>query len=268
MLNQVYPAIKSVDSTSKVGIGGLLLDCDPADRSCHSGKFFQGVLRYGLPTSGANFDFVSYHGYTPYSAATGLSLDMNNPKWSHRGGVVLGKLDFLKDLLDRYNVDKPIFHTEGALNCPELNPADCNPPGGSFYQAQADYVVWLFVRNWANDVDLTIWYQLEGPGWRYSGLLDGSQNPKPAYNALKFLTQELATASYKGRVLLNYPGVAGYEFVDEAKKVWVVWSPDEKPHTITVPSNAIQALDKYGTVIPISGNQLTVKSPVYIEFPN
>jgi len=267
MLNKVYPAIKSVDSTAKVGIGGLLLDCDPTkDRKCRSGKFFEGLIRSGLPNYGANFDFVSFHGYTPYSSTGGLSLDENHPKWSHRGGIVLGKLDYLRDVMEKYGIDKPILHTEGALTCSELNPTDCDPPGSDFFEAQADYVVWLFVRNWANDVDATIWYQFEGPGWRYSGLLDGTQSPKPAYNALKFLTQELRFATYQGRVLEN-TDTAGYEFSKDDMKVWVLWSPDENPHTVSLPTNAMRAFDKYGVEIPITANQITVNSPVYIELP-
>ena len=265
MLNQVYPVIKSVDSTAQIGIGGLLLDCDPTkDRKCVSGKFFEGIVRSGLPNFGGNFDFVSFHGYTPY--AGGLSLDEHNPKWEHRGGVVLGKLDYIRHVLGKYDLDKPIFHTEGALTCPETNPTDCNPPGSEFEEAQADYVVWLYVRNWANDVDVTIWYQFQGPGWRYGGLLDGTQSPKPAYNALKFLAQELNFASYAGRVLEN-TAVAGYGFLRSDKKVWVLWSPDEVNTPVSLPSSAQKAYDKYGVEVPIISNQITVNSPLYIEFP-
>ncbi len=165
-----------------------------------------------------------------------------------------------------YGLDKPIFHTEGALLCPEYNTADCTSPDSRFYESQADYVVWLYVRNWANGVDATIWYEFQGPGWRYGGLLDAAQNPKPAYNSLKFLAQELGTATYKGRVLEN-TAVAGYEFTTGSKAIWVLWSPDEKPHTVTLPASANKAFDKYGVGITLTGNQITVDSPVYVEFP-
>ena len=90
--------------------------------------------------------------------------------------------------MESYNIDKPIIHTEGSLICPEWNPGDCSPPGEDFFEHQADYVVWMYVRNWANGLFGTIWYQFEGPGWRYAGLLDEDQNPKPVYEALLFLT--------------------------------------------------------------------------------
>lgn len=193
-------------------------------------------------------------------------MDENSPKWKHRGGVVLGKLDYIRYVLGFYGLDKPVYHTEGALLCPEYNTNDCDPPGSDFEEAQADYVVWLFVRNWANDVDATIWYEFQGPGWRYGGLLDGTQNPKPAYNALQFLTQELRDASYARRVL-DYAEVDVYEFSRNDMKVWVLWSPDEKNHTITLPSSAQQAYDKYGVAVSIISNKVTVNSPLYVEFP-
>jgi hypothetical protein len=268
MLNVAYPAIKGADPYAQVGIGGLLLDCDPTvDSSCKSGKFLNGIIREtGIHERGDNFDFISFHGYAAYSSASGLSLDENHPKWKHRGGVVLGKLDYIRHVLNAFHLEKPIYHTEGALLCPEYNTTDCTNPGSNFEEAQADYVVWLFVRNWANDVDVTVWYELQGPGWRYGGLLDGSQSPKPAYNALQFLTQELEGASYIGRVLEN-TAVDAYEFTRKDVKVWVMWSPDEMNHTVSLPSSALQAYNKYGVLIPITSNQITVNSPVYVELP-
>ena len=164
-------------------------------------------------------------------------------------------------------MEKPIYHTEGALLCHEFNTTDCDPPGNDFYEAQADYVVWLFVRNWANDVDATIWYEFQGPGWRHGGLLDGTQSPKPAYDALQFLTQELQDATYTGRVLEG-TAVNGYAFSRNDKKIWVLWSPDEEPHTVTLPLTAKRAFDKYGVEVPIPpGKQVTVNNPLYVEFP-
>ena len=268
MLEVAYPAIKAADPMAKVLLGGLLLDCDPTEtNSCKAGKFLEGVLRNG---GGNYFDILNFHGYAPYigpsSGYRSLYFDDNFQKWKHRGGVVLGKLDFLQFMLAQFGVDKTIFHTEGSLLCPEYNTIDCNPPDNAFYEAQADYVVWLYIRNWANGIKATIWYQFEGPGWRYSGLLDDVQSPKPAYNALVFLTQELGTATYKGRVMEN-TAVAGYEFTTGPKMIWVLWSPDEKPHIVALPSTATKAFDKYGNEITLTGNQITVDSPRYVEFP-
>ncbi len=267
MLNIIYPVIKSADPTAKVLIGGLLLDCDPTfNKSCKPGKFFEGIIRNGINWKGDNFDYVSFHGYVPYGGpGSPLYFDEHDPKWAHRGGVVLGKLDYLRYVMNKHGIDKPIFHTEAALLCPEYNTTDCTTPNNQFYESQADYVVWVFVRNLANEVDTTIWYEFQGPGWRYGGLLDGIQNPKPAYNAFKFLTQELYYTTYSGRVLENTM-VDGYEFSTNDKKIWVLWSPDENPHTVVLPATASKTYDKYGVEIVLTGNQITVTSPVYVEF--
>ena len=67
MLNVIYPAIKGADPNAQVGIGGLLLDCDPTiDNTCKSGKFLNGIIREtGIHERGDNFDFISFHGYAP-----------------------------------------------------------------------------------------------------------------------------------------------------------------------------------------------------------
>jgi hypothetical protein len=269
MLKHVYPAIKATDPSAQVIIGGLLLDCDPTNpppgKDCKPAKFLEGILVNG----GANyFDIVSYHGYSGYNG--GLLIDETYPTWSARGGLSIGKANFLREVMSKYGVNKPLFHSEGALICPETayyvpwcNPTG-NGPTAAFYEAQADYVVWLFVRDWANGMWVTSWYQFEGPGWRYSGLLDGSQNPKPVYYALQFLTKELSAVTYKQQIS-QYPDVRAYEFANAAKRIWVMWSPDDQNHTIDLPAGTIQVLDKYGIVVTPVSNKITVKSPVYVE---
>jgi hypothetical protein len=201
MLKVVYPAIKNADPEAKILIGGLLLDCDPTHtpegKDCTPGKFLEGILVNG---GGDFFDMVSFHGYVQYigpdsELPTRLFFDDHNPSWGHRGGVVIGKVDFLREVMSTYNFDKPIFHTEGALLCPEQNPTDCDPPDEGFFDSQADYAIRMYVRNWANSVSGTIWYQLEGPGWRYGGLLDENQMPKPVFQAIDFLNRSRDTSS-------------------------------------------------------------------------
>jgi hypothetical protein len=265
MLAQAYPAIKSADPSAKVLIGGLLLDCDPAnppaDRTdgCKSAKFFEGILRAG---GASYFDIVSFHGYPPYIGS--LKWDEQNPGWANRGGVVLGKIRFLREVMANYGVDKPLILTEGSLICPEWNAEDCNPPTAAFYEAQADYVAWLYVRNWAEGLLGTVWYKFEGPGWRYGSLLDDNQNPRPAYKALNFIIGELKSATYSGQVT-EYEGLRVYEFTAPSKKIWVMWAPDEQPHNVQLPGNVTRIYDKYGNILSAPENQLSVKSPVYIE---
>jgi hypothetical protein len=270
MLKSAYPAIKAADPQAQVLVGGLLLDCDPTQptplgkSSCNISKFLEGILRNG---GGNYFDIVSFHGYPPYNGSSsnlgGLYYDEHFPGWESRGGVVLGKADYLREVLANYGFVKPVMHTEGSLICPESN-SNCSPPAQAFYESQADYVVWLYVRNWAAGLRATIWYQFEGPGWRYGAMLDENQQPKPAYYALDFLTQELVEASYV-REITQFSSLKTFEFSAPGKKIWVMWAPDEVPHTITLPPGANKVYDKYGNDITPPDSQIAVSSPIYVE---
>jgi hypothetical protein len=270
MLKVAYPAIKSADPDAQVMIGGLLLDCDPthppAGQTCKPGKFLEGILRNG---GGDYFDVVSFHGYPYYAIYHDplkkypqyLYYDEHHPYWISRGGVVLGKIDFLREVMAKYDVDKPIIASEAALTC-----TGCSSGDPVYEEAKADYIVWLYVRNLAAEILGTTWFTIEGPGWRNAGLLDGKQNPRPAYYVLKFISTELMNTTFKG-IVNEYTKLRGYQFGNKEKCIWVLWAPDEQPYKISVPIKTKVIYDKYGVPItPVSG-KITVKSPVFIELP-
>lgn len=267
MLEKVYPAIKAADPTAKVVIGGLLLDCDPTNpppgKDCRSSNFLEGIFVNNGKYNGANyFDIVNYHALPGYDGT--LLVDENFPAWAARGGLSLGKADFLREVMAKYGVSKPIFHSEGSLICPETNSV-CQPtPGADFFEAQADYVVWLYVRDWADGIAMTSWYEFEGEGWRYDSLLDGNGQPKPSYNALKFLTNELSGASFQKQIF-DYAPLRTYQFASLSKIIWVMWSPDGNTYPFSLPPGAMKVLDKYGNQVSVASNQIMIKSPVYIE---
>ncbi len=262
MLKVAYPAIKAADPKAQVLVGGLLLDCDPTHppqgKDCIPAKFLEGILHNG---GGSYFDIVSFHGYALYDSA--LPWDEHFPSWEARGGVVLGKINFLREVMSAYGVDKPLMHTEGSLLCHPNHPL-CKPPLAAFYEMQADYVVWLFVRNWAQGLLGTIWYQFEGPGWRHGGMLDGGQDPKPAFHALNFLSEELAGASFS-RTVSRYPELRAYEFSTPEKRIWVLWAPDMQPHRIGLPAGVHGVYDKLGRDITPAGNTISIQDPIYVE---
>ncbi len=272
MLKVVYPAIKSVDPNAQVLIGGLLLDCDPTHpvvdegKTCKPGKFLEGILRNG---GASYFDIVSFHGYPYYAIYQDpnktypqyLYYDEHHKYWISRGGIVLGKINFLNEVMASRGVSKPIIASEAALTC-----SSCGPNDPVYEEAKADYVVWLYVRNLAIGVLGTTWYTMEGPGWRYAGLLDEDQNPRPAYNALRFLARELTETTYQG-VVTQFTYLRGYQFGNSWRRIWVLWAPDEQPYTINLPTGATAVYDKYGVVVTPESGRITIKSPVYIEFP-
>lgn len=263
MLKVAYPAIKAADPQAQVLIGGLLLDCDPAHppagKTCASSRFLEGILDAG---AGHAFDVVSYHGYAHWDGAD--AIDENNPYWQARGGVVLGKARYLREVLARYGIDKPLMLTEASLIYTE-NTGVGVPPDDTFYNAQADYVARLYVRNWANDIQATIWFTLQGPGWRYGSLLDAQQAPKPAYHAYRFLTDELKDAWYEGPVT-RYANLEGYAFGRTDRQIWVLWPPQHAVWNISLPAGVTRVYDVLGQDITPPGTNLTLSRPVYIEF--
>ena len=263
MLKRIYPMIKIVDPEAQLMIGGLLLDCDPANpppgKECKSSLFLEGILEEG---GALDFDIVSFHGYPLYNGT--LQSDEYFPAWQERGGVVMGKINFLREVLAKYGITKPLMHTESALLCPEWNKLLCNPPVDDFYEKQADYLVRLYIRNWAADIYGTIWYQFEGPGWRYSGLVNADDSPRPAYTALKYLTNELDQSVFN-RTVTQYSYLQGYEFIKYSMNVWVLWAADENVHTIELPNNTLNVYDKYGNPIIPKDRKISVLSPIYVE---
>jgi hypothetical protein len=261
MLRRAYPAVKAADPLAQVLIGGLLLDCDPTypppGQECRSGRFFEGILSVG-----DYFDIVSYHGYTLYNGS--INQDEQHPYWHHRGGIVLGKARYLRETLAAHNLDKPLMHTEGSLICPAENVVRCNPPEPAFYQKQAVYAVWLYVRNWAEGIVSTIWYQFDGPGWRYGGMLDQNQAPKPVYTAFDFMTGQLGDARYEGPVT-SYSQIKGYSFGAPGKRIWVLLPPDGMIWNIALPGDVTRVYDTFGNDITPAGSNVTISGPVYVE---
>jgi hypothetical protein len=260
MLRQVYPAMKAADSQATVAIGGLLLDCDPTNpppnKTCKPSLFLEGILR---DSGGAYFDVLSFHAYALY--LPGQIYEMS-PNWAVRGGILLGKISYLREVMANFGVNKPLMITESSLVCPGWL-AECSTVTDTFLEAQADYITWLYIRSWANNIKGVIWYTLEDSEWLSSGLYL-STLPKPAYYALQFTTRVLDEAQLVGSVS-QYPGLIGYDFRSPGKRIWALWSPTRTDTVITLPDGVLAVLDKYGNPVTPVGGQITVNSPVYIE---
>jgi hypothetical protein len=261
MLKRVYPAIKAADPETQVVVGGLLLDCDPANPSstkdCKSGRFLEGILRNG---GGEAFDILAYHSYTYWSRSAG-DWDREHPGWRHRGGVVLGKLAFLRETLSWYGVNKPILMNEGGLLCYRSSPS-CMVE--TFYNDQANYAVRLYARTWANGLLGSIWYTLDGPGWQEGGLLDANQAPRPAYQALRFMANLLDGASYAGS--LGSGALERYAFRKGATTYQIYWTNDRSTVEITLPENTRVVYNSLGQAVQAVGPTLGVGfEPLYIE---
>jgi hypothetical protein len=261
MLQVVYPAIKAADPEAQVLIGGLLLDRDPTvdEHTNPPAHFLEGILRGG---GGDFFDIVSFHSYVSYD---GQLHDWQTipPTWAQRGGTLAGKVDFLREVLAKYGYDKPLMLTETGIlcrKCPSPAPED-------FLLAQAAYLPRLYTQSMALELQAVIWYTLNGPGWRETGLLDADQQPRPAYEALMALTTRLANVDYLGP-LEQFPGLEGYAFRrrDGQGEVWVLWAPEDSEVSIELPPGLQQAYDLGGQPLSLPDGSLSVGfAPVYLE---
>lgn len=263
MLKQVYPAVKQANPAAQVLTGGVLLDCDPANppagKDCKPARFVEGILQNG---GGEAFDILAYHAYT-YWESGDQDWDRTHPAWQQRGGLLLGKLDFLRSVLNQYGVDKPIFMNEGGLLCYPSGTA-CIDIDPGFYNDQANYAVRLYTRAWANNLMGVTWYTLNGPGWREGGLLDAAQAPRPAYQTVKFMAELLTGADYNGP--LSNGALEGYAFQKGEITYHVYWTNDSATVDLPLPPNTRAVYTYLGQSVPLPESNLTVGfEPVFLE---
>ena len=260
MLKAVYPVIKAADPEAQVILGGLLLECDPElagqARPCGMGRFFEGVLAAG---GGAFFDMLAYHSYTYWGPVT-TDWDVGFPPWAHRGGALRGKADFLKRVMRRYGINKPLIMNEGGLLCYRSDPA-CGL--GGFYEAQANYLVRLFVRSLAEDLVASIWFTLNGPGFQDSGLLDGQQQPRPAYSAARFMSGLLAEAQYEGGSVEG--SLERHRFRSGGRSFEAFWTNDGSSYSLPAPEGARTIYSATGEQLPLAAVLTVGFEPIIVE---
>lgn len=271
MVITIGQAIKAIDPSAQIWLGGLLLnqpDSDLYPPNCgladcgHSERFFQGILQSG---AAPYFDVVPYHIYQSYLNQR-VDHDLNNPYWINWGGGYLGKARFLRSFMQQAGVTKPVSINETALNCPNDIPwyTWCDPPGNDFYQMQADYLVRSFMRGFSENISSYIWYTLS-PAWRYGSLLDDALDPRPAYFAYQQLIIRLRETIYIGPVTYG-DGIEAYAFDNRTQQIQVIWSITNTDYTITLPqSEFIAAYTRDGTTITPTPHGSDYQIPVQFE---
>jgi hypothetical protein len=270
MLKIVTPVIRAADPQAKIWLGGLLL-YEPHTTAPSLGRpelFLQGVLEAG---GAAYFDVLPYHAYPPYLNQITDPDNATGGPWDAWGGFAAGKARFLRKLMQGYGVDKPLFLNETALMCPDHPPYDqwCTPPNDDFFQMQANYLVRAMTRGFAEHVEGMIWFTINGPGWRYTGLLDGNANPTPAYMAYRQLSAQLERTEYLGPADYD-PELEGYTFTKGSQWVQVLWAKHDQTLAVTIPQfKFVGAYTRDGNMItPISAGtdlKLLVQfQPIYL----
>lgn len=269
MLKVVGEAIKKEDPTATVWIGGLLL-ANPNTNNPSLGKpelFLKGILESG---AAPYFDIVPYHWYPPY---LNQKIDHDNQlpgnQWTSLGGGIIGKANYLRQIMAQYGVSKPLFLNETSLMCPpKISGVDtnwCDPPRADFFQMQADYLVRMFVRGLSVNLMGFIWYTVNGPGWNSVGLLDQDGNPRPAYFAFQHLNQRIQNSHFNGSRNYN-DKVEAYTFDNGNQEIIVAWAKQDEVLSISFPGfNISQVYDRDGNVIIPVNNSIDVGfSPVYV----
>lgn len=261
MLKRAYPAIKQANPQAQVVLGGLALDCDPTHpppgQDCKPARFLEGILKSG---GGEYFDILAYHSYAFWDGEQ-EDWERNEEKWQHRGGAMLGRLDYLRTVLHRHGIEKPIVLNEGSLLCYESNPACFKL---DFLEAQANYVIRFHIRAWANGLAGGAWYTLNDTGWNESGMMGRGRAVRPAYEAFRFLSNLLSGARYIGTISAGQ--VEGYAFRKGDMRYDVYWTNDDTLVDMPIPAHTRMVYDKYGHGITPRGDTVTISfEPLVLE---
>jgi hypothetical protein len=260
LLKAVYPEVKSANPEAQVLVGGLLLDCDPIHvpehkTDCTPSKFLEGILRNG---GGDYFDGISFHAYDSNHSWLGGYYNSNwHSEADTTGPVLLAKVAYLKDLLERYQVsNKDLINTEAAVLCLYGELSVCE-------MTKAYYVVHSYISAYAVGLKANLWYF-----WmdRRAGLFKQDLTPLPSLETYSFAQDQLTNAAYSREVTDYMPSVRVYEFEREAGHMWVIWSMDGKRHILSIPSVPDRVRDAFGrTLTPRSSIEVD-SLPLYIEW--
>lgn len=266
MLRVVTPAIRAADPAAKVIFGGLLL-ARPENTNQTDGKpfnFLAGALRAG---AGDYFDILAFHTYPTFFERTGVSnidFDLDSQSlggaWVSRGGTTVGKARFLREVMQQYGINKPLFLNETGLRC-DGRYSSCETQPTAFEQAKANHLIRSSMRAMADGIENYIWYTLQGPGWSNTGLLDVNQQPRPAYTAMKTAIERFNEVRVPPQLFTGYgTNIEAYRFRGNGFVLDVAWSVDSTLRQITLPATSfIAAYTRDGDPItPVSagGNMI------------
>ncbi|MHC1604514.1 MAG: hypothetical protein ACXQTP_00880 [Candidatus Methanofastidiosia archaeon] len=239
VLKLTYAAIKEKDQDAKVIIPGLagnygrifafVAGCiDDEDAGVWKGVKYQKNLLALVPgikkekegyeyilQQGGYFDIVDIHLYEPKET------------------FIEGKLDWIKNKMEEYGYQKPIWVCEGGGPF-KNSPGDTSPQGDLYFgtwtaKENAEFVIKLFVMSAANGVERQRWGlgssgergYWQGP-WKVMGLLDQSGNRKPAYYTFKLMREKLR--DFISVNDLSIGDIKIYEFILKDTKIYVAWN--------------------------------------------
>jgi hypothetical protein len=260
MLAAVYQPMKTVDPQAQIVMGGLAYDNWPEDGGHFVKDFLDGVLQNG---GGDFFDVMNFHYYASFAW-----------RWDAYGKGISGKAAYLRDKLAAYGYDKPLICTESGTYSKATDPVSSD--------RQSRYVVQLFTRAIAADLDSAMWWLFTDiPSWEY-GLLKTGSSPKPSFYAYRTSARQLSFARYLRTVSSAKTGseqIEAYEFLalDRSSSIIVAWTNDDLNHAMSLTTDHVVVADMYGSQTTIydgddgkTDGQVKVTigpGPVYLRWP-
>ncbi len=273
LLNQIYPRIKAINSNAQVLLGSLMMLCDPRETNPQNycadeafrkaANFFEGVM-IEAPNA---FDIAQFNSGPSYAENKNpVWQEMNNWRWKvERGGLVNGKIGYLRAMMAKYGVDKPIMHSEAYLLD---RPADVNSETylaqfEEFEEQKSDYLVWVFANGWSQGLKAVTWYSVEG--WKGSELVSAGQ-PVRAYDAFKNMTSLIQFSEYVSRE--DHPsGYSRFVFRTGSEDIWLLIPTGETfqaNYALPKPATFRRAVDVYGVTQTVSGSTINFMRPLYV----
>lgn len=249
MLQAAAPALRRGNPEARVVFGGLLLatsnTTDPSRGRPE--RFLEGALRAG---AALYFDILAYHSHVPYFQRPDDDHDTSVFSWwSDLGGWTLGKARFLREVMARYDVDKPLWLNETSLTC-DRRFAACHEPPATFLEVQAQHLTRIYARAIAFGIEQIAWYSLDGGGWEQTGLLNTDLTPRPAYRALQHMARAVQPFQRAHRIYSD-GDLEGYRFVKETTVVDILWTRQGGlTRAVNLPAERLVAIRRYdGTTV-------------------
>jgi hypothetical protein len=268
MLITVSQATKEVDPLASIWVGGLLLSSPQTNDPYHVGRpelFLQGILQSG---AGPYIDVVGYHAYLQWNGQRTDQDISAGTVWDAWGGVLRGKANFLRLIMSQYGMNIPLFINETGMICGWCD-TQPTPVLEQFFDMQANVAARSFPRAMAHGISGMVWYTLDGPGWRYCGLLNELQEPKPAYDAYNAFMDLTYGWDFLGPVDYG-TGIEAYAFGYGAQEMNIIYTIEDVISLISIPqTHFIAAYDRFGTpIVPIPNYpnyELSVQfEPIYL----
>jgi hypothetical protein len=242
LLAQARIALRSANPTAQLAFGGLAHE--------YGGDIFDmgfpgDVFAYIQAHPGYYFDFFNFHFFPVFAAA-----------YQDWGPDIIGKTNYFHDLMNQYDVSWPMIVTEAGYWSSSPYPE----PWKGNYEDQARYVVQLYSRSIAADLDVVLWLLLFDLPVHDAdrGLSNVNGIPKPAYNAYKTAMEKLGDLSFD-RLLspaeLGTEHAEGYAFkrAGGSYQLYVIWTTDlQTKSAFRIAAPSVVVSDKVVSQWPMS----------------